>query len=693
MKNIFIILLLTNLSLNILSQDNEDTIKTGVTTPVIIVTATKTEKDIDDVSVPADIILQDEIKRSGSVRLNEILGDQTGLLITNFLGSGIQMQGLDPDYTLILIDGEPAIGRMGGTLELSRFSLSNVKRIEIIKGPSSSLYGSEALAGVINIITENPLKPFGFIVKGRYGTYDAADISADIEYRKKGTGFFLSMNRNSSSGYDLNPGTEPQTAPPYYNYSISPKAVINLTQSSRLSIAPKIYYERIDNLYQFADGNELVTIDDKTNLLELSLNVSYSNTLSEKLKITGKLYGTRYNNKNDQLYRETGVEYFKDYFDQYFAKAEVQADWAFVKNNVLTWGAGYIIEKVTADRIYDGKRTSSSVFGYIQDEWSISKKLSVVGGTRFDNHSDYTSRLSPKISVIGKPFDFISLKASAGSGFKAPSFQQLYLNFTNPLVGYSVYGSYGVKESFQKLIDEGQIQDILIPVNSIEPLNPESSIAFNAGIDLKLFSRLKVSANFFRNNLKDLIETTPIAIKTNGQRVFSYININKVYTEGVEAELDLEITEGMNFIFGYQYLNAVDEQVLEDIRAGKILKTGKNGVLRQVYEQEYGGLFNRAKHSGNFKLNYSNIKAGLMVSLRGNITGRTGYADLNSNGILDNDNEYIPGYGVWSFSIAKDLYKHFTVQFMAENIFNKTDYELLPSVPGRIFYGSISYCY
>jgi outer membrane receptor for ferrienterochelin and colicins len=95
----------------------------------------------------------------------------------NGLGNGIQIQGLNPDYTLILIDGEPLIGRYAGTLELSRITTGNIRKIEIVKGPSSSLYGSEALAGVINIITDQPL--VDKLNAGiRYGSRNTLDLSA-----------------------------------------------------------------------------------------------------------------------------------------------------------------------------------------------------------------------------------------------------------------------------------------------------------------------------------------------------------------------------------------------------------------------------------------------------------------------------------------------------------------------------------
>jgi len=116
----------------------------------VVVTGTRSERTLGALPMPVTLLKADLIKTMGSVRLNDVLTEQTGLVVVpqvNGQGSGIQLQGMDPAYTLILVDSEPIIGRNTGTLELSRLAVGNIKQVEIIKGPSSSLYGSDALAG------------------------------------------------------------------------------------------------------------------------------------------------------------------------------------------------------------------------------------------------------------------------------------------------------------------------------------------------------------------------------------------------------------------------------------------------------------------------------------------------------------------------------------------------------------------
>jgi outer membrane receptor for ferrienterochelin and colicins len=120
----------------------------------VVVTATRSERKMSNLTVPVTLINAQTIQQTGSIRLTDILKEQTGLTMTSGFGAGVQLQGLNPDYTIILINGEPLVGRTAGVLDLNRIALGNIKKIEIVKGPSSSLYGSEAMAGVINIITD-----------------------------------------------------------------------------------------------------------------------------------------------------------------------------------------------------------------------------------------------------------------------------------------------------------------------------------------------------------------------------------------------------------------------------------------------------------------------------------------------------------------------------------------------------------
>jgi outer membrane receptor for ferrienterochelin and colicins len=193
----------------------------------VVITGTQTEKDIQDSPIPVTVITEAQIKQMGSMRLSDVLQEQTGLAIINDHGTGIQLQGFNPEYTMIMVDGSPLIGRTAGTFDLTRITIGNIKQIEIVKGPSSSLYGSEALAGVINIITQEQKEKAGVGLRTRYGTNNTADISLDGFVNTKRLSYAVFANRYSTSGYDLVPDTEDKTVAPYHNYTLQQKICID----------------------------------------------------------------------------------------------------------------------------------------------------------------------------------------------------------------------------------------------------------------------------------------------------------------------------------------------------------------------------------------------------------------------------------------------------------------------------------
>ncbi len=652
----------------------------------VVVTATRSEKELEEVAIPVSVISKKRIEQQGAMRLNEVLEEQTGLAIMYDHGTGVQMQGFSPAYTLILIDGEPIVGRTAGTLELTRFTVANIERIEIVKGPSSSLFGSEALGGVINIITKQAEEPFKVRLNTRYGSFNTADISAIVEGKMDKLAASLILNRNSSNGYDLTPETQSRTAPEFYNYTINPKLCYNFSDATMLALSARWLTESQQGISQTAAAR---LIDSKQSLNDWNISANLTHKFSPFVKTNLRAYSARYESNFTDTYRDDESLFFSGAFDQGMLKIESQTDWVMSSKNILTIGAGYIDERVTADRIYGGTRTMNTVYIYAQDEFIPIPQLNLTASFRYDRNSDFGSQLSPRIAALIKPLNWLAIRASVGSGFKAPTFQQLYLDFTNAQAGYSVFGSTNVRESISLLQQSGQIQSILLDPNQLEQIRAESSVAFNLGVELNPIQALSFKVNLFRNNVRDLIATQPIAVRTGGGNIFTYFNLNRVFTEGIETELTLKPFPNWTISAGYQLVDVKDVKVLEEIRAGRLGRT-EGDVLNPVFvpirESEYGGLFGRSRHLLNVKLLYENSEYGFSGFVRGVIRSRYGFADLNGNLILDNDNEYAPGYAIWDITLNKKLWAGFGLQAGIDNIFNQTDIRYTPFLPGRILF-------
>ncbi len=658
---------------------------------ILVVTASRTEKKLEDTSVPISVIHEKEIELSGSIRLNDILGEQIGMNIVSDHGTGIQVQGFDPEYTLIMIDNQPIIGRSAGTLDLTRLAIGNVQQIEIVKGPSSALWGSDALAGVINIITDKGSNPFQWDINSRYGSNNSFDGSSNITFKQNRLNGRFFVNINGSEGYDLDEETLAPTAPEFQNYTFS--GGLNYRPSDRLIIKlnGRYFQEDISYLAEAIVNQNDITISGDQFQNDYSFSPEIAYTLGDKQLFELIGFTSNFLSDSKEVNRETEENFFSSKFDQTLNRLEFKSSTFWSDEHTVVSGIGLSKEDLISD-IYSDIPSFTSYFLFGQHEWRLSEKLSITSGFRFDNHSEYKSQFSPKFSTLFKPNNIIHFRASAGSGFKAPAFNQLFLNFTNATVGYSVFGTSTVVEGMDQLQESGQIDSVFVSTASVGDINAESSFSYNAGFDLFPTNSFQFKINFFRNSVQDMIDSQQIALKTNNQSVFSYFNLNQVYTQGFESELQFspEKIPGLKVGLGYQFLDARQELKItfDDVINGEVVSSIRT---------EYGVLPNRSKHNANLKLFYFIEKIDLEASFRALFRGRFGI-DFNGNKRVDSD-EYVFAANtieealnktILNFSVAKTFGDKIRWMLGVDNISNYQDAQFLPSNPGITFYTQLN---
>ena len=654
----------------------------------VVVTATRTERRADDVAVPVSAIGQQEIESRGAARVTDLLANQPGLTINNDHGSGLQMRGLGPEYTLILLDGEPIVGRTAGTLDLDRLTTANVERIEVVRGPTSSLYGSEALAGVVNLITDRPDAPLGGQVRTRYGTHGTVDLSARLEGERGPWQGSVFVDRYRMGGYDLSPGTLAPTRPGYVDYTAQARGQYEASSSTTLSLRGRLATQSQNyDVGISADGTEGdVRHAQQNDRHDWTASAEVEQQLGAGWQLTGTLYGAGYHTDQSLRRVDDGTLRSESTLDQYHGEVETVLRGALSENHWVTVGAGSTVETIDADRKTGTRRGG---FGFVQDEWSPTDILDVTGSLRLDGNSDYASRLSPKMAVRYAPFDGVSFHASVGSGYKAPAFRQLYLNFTNPQAGYSVFGITEAQRGLRQFEEQGQIDTFFRDPSTLgEPLASETSWAFNAGFTASLWGDATLRLDAYHNEVDNLIDAEAVARKTNGQSVFTYVNRNEIYTRGVEARLTLRPTSALRMQFGYDYLEAKDRQVLDELEAGDVYRR-ENGRDVQVAPSEYAGLPGRAAHSGTVQLRYTVQPLGLVANVQGTLRGRAGYADLDGNGIIDADREYLEARTRWDVTVSKTLLDDYILRLGGENLFDYTNPRRVPSIPGRTWFAEL----
>ncbi len=664
----------------------------------VVLTATRTERQLSSLPLPVTLVSKNKINQSGTIRLDEILNEQTGIItVADESGfEGVQIQGIASDYILILIDGVPLVGRSAGNFDLSRLTVGNIKQIEVVKGPSSSLYGTEALGGVINIITEKPkTEDLSGNVSYRIGTFGQQDINLDVKQQLGKFRYGLFANRFSSEGYDLNPNVEGQTVNPFKNYTINGRFYYDFNDNLSLFTSTR-YYDQVQDASLFLDE---IQFEGDSKEQEWNTHARLDHKWNGKLTTYYELYYTSYS-AIERLADPISEDVFSDSdFQQTLFRPEIRGSYVFGprstygKSNggTLTAGVGFQFDEL--DRTFFSEAVSfDSQYVYAQYDFDPAERLNVIAGARFDNHSEYNNQFSPKLAMRYRLSNAIALKGSVGYGFKAPDFRQLYFDFTNSVAGYTVLGYNVALNKLQQLEEQGQISDIVVSENDLNnPLEAESSIGYNLGFTYRE-GKWNNELNFFRNDFKNLIDTRVIARKLNGQNVFSYVNFDEIFTTGFEINTAYKINDALNVSAGYQLLYAYDKTKRDQIDKREVFARDPGTNQTVLIEQsDYFGLVNRSRHNANVKIFYDIPSAHTNVNLR--LLYRSKYAlfDTNGNGLVDTyDTSFVDGFVTANISASKTFYEDFSLQVGANNLLDYTDRNI-PNLPGIQGYIKLNY--
>ena len=630
------------------AESTDDTPETDrpVELDPVVVTATKTPQRLKDTPVITNLITRSEIEATGAENIGEILEHTAGIIIhRDGHGDGVQLQGLDSEYVLILVDGEPQVGRIAGKLDMARLAVENVERIEIVKGATASLFGNAALGGVINIITRKATSPFSVQVSQSFEQNSTLDSRGTVELQRDKLNALLTLSRNRRSPIDLDTSDLTTTIDGYANVTGSARTEYQLTPATNLMVSGQYFTQNQEGISE----NGPVAFDRLGDIKNFIGSVGIEHEFGEHTRgkpatlLTGKLYATRYDDESTVINRKTNEINSGNLNIQDMLKGEVQFDTTLWEKHQLTLGSEIILENLQSQRITGGERDIFTNSLFIQDEFRPISAFALVIGGRLDNHSEFGSHFSPKLSSLYRVTDDLRVRASYGQGFRAPDFKNLYLDFTNVTSGYQVLGNPN--------------------------LQPESSHSWNLGVEYQVLDDLLGRIHIYRNDLQNLIEAERIGQSAAGGSKFEYQNISRAYTEGFDAEAQVDIDAGsiggFTSTIGYAYLRGADKE------------TGLQ-------------LLNRSTHSGTFKLAYLHANSGFQADLRGRYASSWGFFD-DGDKVLEPE-ELAPSYWVWNIRVSKTLFKMFKASIGCNNIF---DFKIptFYTFTGRSFYGGISLTY
>jgi outer membrane receptor for ferrienterochelin and colicins len=659
---------------------------------------------IENSIMPVTIIDRRTIELMGSRRLDEVLKEQTGIAIVNDVTGGarsvgVQMQGFGSEYVLVLIDGQPMVGRNGGNFDLSRISVSNIERIEITKGAASLVYGGDALGGTINVITRHAITERQAYAAVNYGTNETIDISLDGEtplLKKKGS-LALNTNYYHTGGFNTSQGTiKGTTAPPYDNYGVQARFRYRFNDNNLISVMGRFGLRRS---FMTKDFGANYKTEDVLDEYDINLSANFDHQFNDRWRSMTRYYLTRYSaDMSVNLAQGDSISQTK--FAQLLNRLEQQIAFTIPKKLDVVAGVGGTIESIDENILSDQNRISS-YFGYVQANWKATGKLELTGGLRYDQIVDYGWRLDPSMAVKFRLLPTLTLKAAYGTAFKAPDMRKLYQVFYNPAFNYIMVGNAVLRNTVNQLRERGQVSQYELETAYDEikglSLNAEMSKSYNFSVIYETPNKkIRAEAGAFYHNITNQINPVLIGRDINANLIYSYRNNAKAYYQGAELSLSVSPLNDLQISGGYQYLLAKDKTVKDEIREGgkyfsPLFDPHTGYVNHNPTGDDYWGIENRSRHMFNARIFYTCKPLQLSGNVRVNFRGKYPFSDKNSNGYMDRFDTFVRDHYLLNAGLEKKLLERLlSVRFTVENILNFVD-QKVPSQAGRMFFIGLAY--
>ncbi len=612
----------------------------------VVVTATRLETPILEIASSITVITRQDLEKSKKATLIEALQDVVGLSIIQSgpwgSSASVQLRGANSEHTLVMIDGVEVNDPItpSRTYDLSHLRVESVERIEILRGPQSPLYGSDAMAGVINIITRKGEGKPQFHLSSLGGSYGTLSGTAGLTGTAKDLDYSLWASSLTSQGFSaahslLEGNTE---ADGYKNLSLSARAGYKASDAVDIDFLARFTTTRsdIDNFgAAFGDDPNNVQKYDSLFLKGCVRGLFLKNRWEQKLTISHVDSNRETDNPTDEHHPNDSDS--SRYKSRLF-KLDWQNNLFLHQANTLTFGAehqeewgesAYYSESVwgPSQSLFPQKKAYNNGL-YIQDQLRLAGLFFMTAGIRLDSHSQSgfstTYRIAPAFFI---PETSTKLKVTYGTGFKSPSLYQLYAPGT-------VWGPIGN-----------------------ENLRPEETSAWDAGIEQTLWDgRIFFAGIYFSSLFENLIEY---------DYSLGYINIARASSRGLEFQMEFSPSANLLFSASYTYTVAKDKNTGEALlRRPKDKFTA--GVNFCFYNK--GHLFLSLTHLGPrddkewvdwistrvrmapFTLLNATVSYDIHPSIQ---------LYLRLDNIMDTDYELIKGYGTPGFSV----YGGFEIQF------------------------------
>lgn len=516
----------------------------------VVITGTRSPHLLKDVPVQTEVVGQRDFQRVGAKSVDEALSSAIGIKINkDFVSQSAAIRGTQGNQVLIMVDGQRQVGRVNGSIDLSQYSLANVEKIEIVKGTGSTLYGSDAMGGVINIITKKPeteIRTANLYVD--YGTFRSLNPSLDLNLGGSKTALMLGGKFYRTDGYDLNPATLNTEGGDKINRgNFDARLTHQLSQKWKLTADARYMRER-RNWFEDALVGPILFLyrDIETNQrYDGAAGVDYLSGSKYSMKF--RVAGTFYN--HDFQKWDTSRTNWVDTSQTTDRSWEVNysSNYIIGQNHVITYGADYNYAGLKSKELYQEDKSEQSADAYLSYEYNPIKSVTILPGVRYENHQSFGQKVNPSFNLMVRPSEQVKLRGSVAGGFRAPSLKEGYYIFDHSSAGYIVYGGYV------------PIPPELLDGLDKKPLKPENSINSSISAEISYGSIGMHRITYFYNHLENLIQFTQIGFTPKYYfGMYVYQNVQRAITQGIEWESRVKMSAAADFALSYDYLYTRD---------------------------------------------------------------------------------------------------------------------------------------
>ena len=637
----------------------------------VVVTGSGHHQRLKSTATPVHVLSSQEIKEQGIATFDAALTRMMpqASMAPNSMGTFLRLNGLGNKYILILINGQKLSGDISNNVDLNRINMSRVKRIEVLDGAASSLYGSDAIAGVINIITDQPTQNLISLTSDTHVSgHGVLTEAVTLDIFKNGFGSYTSYTHDRADSYqttdlEYKKGSDTETqktiAPfftGYRSHIIGQKFTYAPNEHLALNAGLDYSYKITDRPETRQDITGGTDYEMRYKGFRWNVGGIYKFTSKNSLQADFTVDRFRYGKEYDVETKSNAIGDYVQSKKQCSMEGEMKAILGLTSNSTTIFGADWRKDFLTATS-GNIEQNAYTLAAYAQHEHKLLKELTATLGLRYTYHKTFSSHLTPKVTLMYAPGNF-RFRATYSAGFRAPGLDELYYHYFSVNRGKPqiIFGNQNLKpekSNYFSLNAEYRTQVIAISLTGYLNRINDMVVRQNINVDAASMAMLR----------KEFTEMTDDqAAKL--ERYSLYQNSDKGDVKGLQLNVSANIFQGFNLSANYVYTYA----------------RTKSGEDWTVLERSI-------RHAATIAANYHHSwgKYGLNVNLNGRLQSKTYYPDY----------EDAPGFGVWnlhtthSFDVARWAFIEPSIG--VDNIFDKVDRRIDSSMrkyalysPGRM---------